>query len=733
MWLPEIIMKAQFRHTHIWLAILYFCVPLSAYSAGPQRTPGPTPQVSTSGQTLRVTSQEVLLDMVVRDRRGRPVLDVNQSEVEVLEDGAKQTITGFRLVDRGNLKLSGTEATPPDPLHNINLVTMVFDRTGNDPEPRRLSREAALQFLSNSRTQNTYIAVFAIDYTLRVVQSFTNDTQRLKEAVELATLGKSNEYTAKADQVRTALERLSRAGGNAQAAVASAGRANGGAGVGEAMIEFETAQMAANMLTFAESMEHEFQSANQLFALIGLVRGQQRLLGRKTILYFSDGLVITPERIDLFRNAIGIANRAQVSFYTIDITGLNSSDRMQQSKQALQVATAASAAQTTRAGGAVSIAEVHTGEIAESSINANTQESLAALAHDTGGIPVANSNDLRPFMNEVSDDIRYYYEIAYSPQSPKYDGRFRNLSVKVKRPKVTVLARSGYYALPPSFDGPVMLAHEIPLLGLLGADKPPHDFEHHAQVLHFNRESGRVHLALVMEFPGSAVSLLPGAGSGKLQADIALMALIKDGSGQIVKKISRKYPIQAERQEAEELRKGTEDFSDHFWLVPGRYTLESIVLDVKSGKASTRRSVLYIPQPRSGIAMSSLSVLKRIDANPADSREMSSPLVMGSSRLLPNLSEPFRPAQGSSLSFYLVAYPDLQQPEGTSLHMQFLQNGLVVKEASIELPRPDGYGRIPYIATIPSSQFKPGDYEVRAIVGQGSRSVEEHAFFTIAE
>jgi VWFA-related protein len=716
-------MKLNIPNTVIGAAILS-C--LAGISASSQQVPSP-------GQTLRVTAQEVLLDMVVRDRKGRPVLDIGQGEVEVFEDGVKQSITGFRLVDRGALKLSGPGATAPDPLHNINLVTMVFDRTGNDPEPRRLSREAALQFLSVSRTQNTYIAVFAIDYRLRIMQPFTNDPKLLRDAVELATMGKSNEYTAKAEQVHEALEKLAAARAVMDDAIASAGRGNNGAGVAEAVIEAEIAQMAANMLTSAESMEHEFQSSNQLMALIALVQEQRRLLGRKTILFFSNGLVVTPDRSDLFKNAIGIANRAQVSFYTVDITGLDSSGKMQTSRQALQSAAAGSAAQTQRTRGAVSVADVKAGELAESSISSNTQETLATLAQQTGGLLIANSNDFRPLMNEVSDDIRYYYEIAYSPLSPKFDGRFRNCSVKVSRPKVNVQARSGYYALPPSFEGPVMLAHEIPLLGLLGAERPPRDFEHSAQVLRFNRQQGRVHLALVMEYPNSVISWIPETGSSKYQANIALMALVKDESGQIVKKISRKFPVLVEREKLEEQKRGITDFTDHFWLAPGRYTLESVVQDVKSGKASTRRSLLSVPQARSGVSMSSLSILRRIDPDPANSREIGDPLVMGNSRLVPNLGEPFRLAQGATISFYFVAYPEMLLSEGTSLRLQFMQDGLVAKEASIDLPRPDAYGRIPYIATIPADQFKPGGYEVKAIVEQGKNSAEEHAFFTIAQ
>src|SRR5262245_38807692 len=49
---------------------------------------------------IRIGTAEVTLDVVVRDKKGRPVKDLTGTDFEVYEDGARQSIESFRLVQR---------------------------------------------------------------------------------------------------------------------------------------------------------------------------------------------------------------------------------------------------------------------------------------------------------------------------------------------------------------------------------------------------------------------------------------------------------------------------------------------------------------------------------------------------------------------------------------------------------------------------------------------------------
>ena len=48
---------------------------------------------------FRTGTTAVLLDIVVRDKRGRPVRDLRQDEITVLEDGGAARVQSFRLVE----------------------------------------------------------------------------------------------------------------------------------------------------------------------------------------------------------------------------------------------------------------------------------------------------------------------------------------------------------------------------------------------------------------------------------------------------------------------------------------------------------------------------------------------------------------------------------------------------------------------------------------------------------
>src|SRR5215475_5559116 len=61
------------------------------------------PRTSDQGATVRIGSEEVLLDIVARDKKGRPITDLKADEIEVYEDGVKQQINSFRKVEKTDL------------------------------------------------------------------------------------------------------------------------------------------------------------------------------------------------------------------------------------------------------------------------------------------------------------------------------------------------------------------------------------------------------------------------------------------------------------------------------------------------------------------------------------------------------------------------------------------------------------------------------------------------------
>src|SRR5947208_12811714 len=92
--------------------------------------------------TVHSSSEEVLLDVVVRDKKGHRVDNLKPEDFQIFDNGEPKTIKSFRLVQVGEAIGSGGTRTPLDPLRQIRLVTMVFHCS--DTNSRRLAHDAAL-------------------------------------------------------------------------------------------------------------------------------------------------------------------------------------------------------------------------------------------------------------------------------------------------------------------------------------------------------------------------------------------------------------------------------------------------------------------------------------------------------------------------------------------------------------------------------------------------------------
>ena len=218
---------------HILVATLFMIATLSAPRA--QEPAVSQPPAVRSGTTA------VILDVVVRDRRGHPVRDVQPSELSVLEDGVAREVRSFRLVERA---VEGSAGQPsagagdlPDALRYPTLITFVFDHLTQNA--RVLARRAAVQFVSRALPPNQFVAVFGLDQRLRLAQPFTRDAAALRAAIEGATIvsaeGRDRLTTEHADPDTAA--RSASAANGAVAAAAASGNAGLGAAVSEAVVQ----------------------------------------------------------------------------------------------------------------------------------------------------------------------------------------------------------------------------------------------------------------------------------------------------------------------------------------------------------------------------------------------------------------------------------------------------------------------------------------------------------------
>src|SRR2546427_5075349 len=116
----------------------------------------------TPASTMRSSSEEVLVDVVVRDRKGHRVDDLKPEDFKIFDNGEPKKITSFRLVRGGEAIGAGGTRTQLDPLRQIRLVTMIFHCSDNNA--RRLAHDAAGSLPEGLVPQNVYTALITISF-----------------------------------------------------------------------------------------------------------------------------------------------------------------------------------------------------------------------------------------------------------------------------------------------------------------------------------------------------------------------------------------------------------------------------------------------------------------------------------------------------------------------------------------------------------------------------------------
>src|SRR6266849_6372421 len=305
-------MTQMFRKTRAALtaAILLLNASLSAIAQDtPQSQPSQASQQTQQPQQpqyrVRVTSELVLVNVVVRDKKGNLIRDLKKEDFTLLEDGKRQAISTFDFENVDELKTAGAaEATvsgaapdsgsllrsneqPASLNARDRRLMLFFDFSGMQPEDIERSVGAAKKFVQTRMQPADMIAVVSLATNMRIDLDFSDDKTRVLSAL--------NSYTSGQGQ----------------------GFDNGLTGSSEGVAE------TGGAFTADDTDYNTFNADRKLLALQSIMQTLGKISQKKAIIYFSNG--ISQSGVDnqsALRAATASAVKANVSIYPVDIRGL---------------------------------------------------------------------------------------------------------------------------------------------------------------------------------------------------------------------------------------------------------------------------------------------------------------------------------------------------------------------------------------------------------------------------
>jgi VWFA-related protein len=652
-------------------------------------------QPQQSAPTFRSNVNLVLVDVVVRDRKGAIVTGLKADDFQLVEDGKPQQILTFAFeqiggnaapVERASLLAGATASAPPrvaaaaadapattparapapltsEDVAGHRLLTLLFDTSSMQPEDVQKATDEAIKWVDEKMSPADLVAVATIGSTLQILSDFTSEKE----------------------QVRSVLEKFSAADGTAFSAVDASTQATDEATASQTD-DTTTADVGAQELD-------TFNNDVRLRALKTLAEALAPIQQKKAILYFSSGMQRngTDNQVEL-RAAVNAAVRANVAIYPVDSRGLQA------------VVPGGSARQGSRGG-----LSAFTGSAVTQQFTtlAAQQETLTTLAADTGGTAFLDSNDFGEAFGQVTKDISSYYILGFASTNADRDGRYRRITVKLRnKSDAKIEAREGYYA-DRDFTHTAKGDREVQLQEQLAMQIPATDVPLFVTTGFFRLAADRYYVPVSLVVPGSAVP--PAAKStDKVTLDVA--GFIRD---------ERNFPVGRIRDtmtvppaSADSLSTRQVLYETGVTLPPGRFSVKMVVRENTTGQMGTFETKLVVPELKQApVKVSSIVLSTQLQS--VGGRKTVNPLVRDGVELVPNLTHIVGRSQ--KLYFYYEVYDpaaDNGMPQ-VRTSLAFYRGRVKVFETPIVertmLDAADRHAAI-FQFEVPAGSFKPGLY-----------------------
>jgi VWFA-related protein len=536
-----------------FMASALFCSP-AAKAQDPPASPAPEPHQqqaanqnpqANSGTTLRLKVNLVPVPVVVRDSAGHAVGNLQKENFQLFDDRKQQQITQFTLekseapgADPAAIASTGTAKHFVIPR---TFTALLFDDVHSNFENLPQLQAAALRFISIALARTERLGIFTTSG--KVTVDFTDDRTKLEDAIRHLKpnpLPGTQPSSCPSMTFYAANQIVNRHDMAAREEALSEVYA---CGVKDPKVAEELVTQASERVLRMGDM----QTAVVLKTLSDVVDRLSSLPGQRTIVLASPSFLVS-DREHREYQVVDRALRAHVVISALDTRGVLTDENDQ---------------------------------IADSNV-------LSEFTDGTGGTFFHNNNDLTEGLRRIASPPEFVYQLGFSPQDLRENGKYHQLSVKIVGvDKLSVSARRGYFA-PNHLADPKQI-ETTELDDALYSQAEIHDLpiQIQTQTIRGDKPTAKLNVLTLVDLD----ALPHHQADGKNTNELRIVAAVFDRNGKYLGAINRKVAVHWSDDDAGVQTATT--FS--FLLDPGPYLVRMVVRDSESQRLSTQAAIVEIP------------------------------------------------------------------------------------------------------------------------------------------
>jgi VWFA-related protein len=418
--------------------------------------------------TIRVDVQQVLVPVVVTDKKGHYVSGLHVSDFRILEDGAPQQIASFSSDTAGSaddivaLSKAASGGVAPSAAGPRHTFVICIDTLHASAANAARTRAALESLFEKEKPAGAQYVLIGIGRQMQVLQAATTNPLaillKLRSAAFTSAIGGLDgaALSAQLQNIRTRMDEFCK-------------RCACGMRSGRQNCDTEIDALKQNVDAEADRWTAATNGLLEQFKSV--VEELAKLPTGRTLILVSDGFNINPRREFYavvaaylpnrsefklaepkdgdpgLRDALKIASERNVTIYTVDSRGgatpsLVSTGSMDAgSSGAAGSGLGDLAPRNARASPVQSASNPTVNPFA-----AEESASMEQLARATGGVYLHGSSDMLKEFRGALADGREYYVLAYAPKNSAQDGKFRSITVETNDKKLSIRAKAGYWA-----------------------------------------------------------------------------------------------------------------------------------------------------------------------------------------------------------------------------------------------------------------------------------------------